>query len=479
MNYTLTSRILGMILLIESLFLMPSLLLSYWQKDGVTGAFGMTIGFLLLLGIFSRFVKIKDRILTPKDGLLIVSITWLICSLFGALPFFWGTSMSYVDSFFEIVSGFTTTGASVINSIEDFPKSLILWRSMTHWIGGMGILVFTISLLPKLGVGGFQIFKAESPGPIAGKIESTINDTTKRLYFIYMLITLVLFTLLKISGMSIFDAIIHTFGVVGTGGFSSYNDSLMSYGGFAVPVIMTIFMIICGTNFALFYQMYHRKWRDVLKNDEFKLFYAIIIVAIITVTIDLMIHQYDTFSMALRDSAFQVASIASTSGFANADYNQWPSFSKYILLVLMFIGSSAGSTAGGMKVIRIVVLLKLIQREMKRAVHPKAVLPIRLNGKSLSEEVVLGISAYLGIYILIFMFSTGLVTLSGQDLVTSLTSVATMLSNVGPGFANVGPTQNFFFYSDFYKIYFALLMLLGRLEFFTILAIIAPRTGRQ
>lgn len=340
-------------------------------------------------------------------------------------------------------------------------------------------MVFTVGLLPKLGVGAFQIFKAESPGPVAGKIESRISQSSKRLYIIYLILTLALFILLKLAGMPVFDSLVHTFGVLGTGGFSSYNDSLMAYEGNAVHFILAFFMFLSSTNFVIYALLSKKKFKEVIQNDELKLWILIIVVAIALITIDLFSKGYSSLFMAFRDSAFQVTSISSTSGFANADYELWPSFSKFILIILMIFGGCAGSTGGGIKIVRISILLKLIKREMQKATHPKAVLPVISDGKSLSDEVVLSINAYLGTYFVIAVLSTGLVTLSGVDVITGFSSVATTLSNVGPGFGDIGPTKNFHFYSDFFKLYFSLLMLLGRLEFFTIMALFTRGRHRK
>ncbi|MDO5041382.1 MAG: TrkH family potassium uptake protein [Peptoniphilus sp.] len=386
-----------------------------------------------------------------------------------------------MDCLFETVSGFTTTGASVVENPEILPHSIILWRSMTHWIGGMGILVFTLILLPKIGIGAYQIFKAESPGPVAGKIEPKMTDTAKKLYIIYIVITVILFLLLLIGDMTPFDAIVHTFGVVGTGGFSSKQKSIGHYSssGPYIPIIMGIFMIICGTNFTLHNYLYKGKIKNIVNDEEFRAYYTIIFGSIALIALDLFINNYGGIAKSLLDSFFTVTSISSTSGFVTADFDLWPSFSKYILFLLMFIGSSAGSTSGGMKVIRIVVIFKLIKREIKRILHPHAVVPIRINGGVLSEEIVSGIYAFTAVYMIITLVSAAVVSLSGVDFLSSISSVLTMLSNVGPAFGAVGPTRNFFFFAPFYKLMFCVLMLLGRLEFFTLIALFSIFTKKK
>ena len=478
MNKKLIVKILGIILLIEAAFMLPSLIIAFYMKDLSHTGFIVAMSILIVLCLATRFIKITDYTLAPLDGLFIVGFSWILVSIFGAIPLYLNTELDFVSSFFEIVSGFTTTGASVISNIEEYPKSVIFWRSITHWIGGMGILVFTVSILPRLGVGGFQIYKAESPGPIAGKIQSTTSGSGKILYRIYLLITLLIFLALLATGMTVFDAAIHTFGVTGTGGFSSHSDSLARYGTPTI-VVLSIAMFICATNFNVYFLIYKRKFKEILNNDELKMWVILIAVAIITIAACLFKNGYGSFGLSLRDSALQVTSISSTSGFANTDFDLWPSFAKTVLFLLYFMGGCAGSTAGGLKVVRITVLYKLVKREIKKTIHPKAVVPIRLNGKNLSEQVVLGICAFAAVYFFVFSFSTAIITLDGHDIRTSMSSVATFLSNVGPGFSKVGPTKNFTFFSSGYKLYFSFLMLLGRLEFFTLIALISPRNPKK
>lgn len=474
MNRLLIAKILGLILIIESFFMVPSLILAISMGDGSSKAFILTIVLLLIVGGISYTANPKQKTLVPADGLVIVTYAWILVSLFGALPLMMGANMTFPDAFFEIVSGFTTTGASVISNIESFPKSIVLWRSVTHWIGGMGILVFTVSLVPKLGVGGFQIFKRESPGPVKGKIDPKTSDTAKKLYIIYIVITICLFICLVLAGMNVFDAVVDTLGVVGTGGFSSKNNSLMD-GSTPVIFIMSLFMLMCGTNFSIYYSLFKRRFKEVFINEELRLYLFVTFLAISLISIDLYYNNFGSPFNVFKNATFQVTSIQSTSGFVSSDFDLWPSFSKYILFMLMFMGSCAGSTAGGLKVIRIVVLLKSIKREIKRVIHPKAILPISINGRLLSEELVQGINGFFGVYMLVFVFSVGLITLTGEDFVTSMSSVVTMLSNVGPGLGHVGPTKNFQYFNDFYKLYFSFLMLLGRLEFFTVLAIFSRK----
>lgn len=478
MNYGAVSRVIGSLLMVEAAFMTPSLIYSYANGEKAFPIFLLTIGICLVFGIaLGKFSSSSSR-LYPKDGLFIVSIGWILVSMLGALPLYLTHSVpTYIDAFFETVSGFTTTGSSIIVNIEAIEKSLVLWRSVTHWIGGMGILVFALVLLPRVRNEGFKLFKAETPGPVAGKVEPKLKDTAKFLYSAYLIITLVCFVLLDLSGMTTFDAVVHTLGVVGTGGFSSHADSLASYNSRPIILyIMSLFMVLCGTNFSMYYLLYKKKITDIIRDEEFKTFYGIVAISIVLITINLITARSESLSMALQSATFQVTSIVSTSGFASVDYDLWPAFSKFILLILMFTGSSAGSTAGGIKMIRIVVLWKIIHREILRVMHPNAVVPIKVNGKKVQESVVMGIVAYIGMYFIVLVLSIGLVSLSDVDFITSLSSVVTCMSNVGPGFNLVGPTMTFFEYSGPLKLLFSFLMLLGRLEFFTMIALITPNS---
>ena len=407
-------------------------------------------------------------------------MTWLLICLFGALPLYLsGSTPSYIDSLFEIVSGFTTTGATVIPDVEILPLGILFWRSLTHWIGGMGILVFTVALLPALGVGGFHIFRVESPGPIPGKIAPKIKDTAKILYTTYFAITLIQVVLLKLGGMSLFDSLVYTFGTVGTGGLSTKNASVGAYNSIYIQMVIGTFMILSGVNFSLYYGAYKGKTKDIFKDEELRLYLTIIFISVVAIAINLFFTSYKSLGLAFKDSYFQVGSIITTTGYSTTDFNLWPSFSKSILLLLMFIGGSAGSTAGGMKVIRILVVFKLIKREILKIFHPRAVMPIKLNDKTIPDETVTGIISFTSLYIIIFVCSTILISLEGVDMISAISSVAATLGNIGPGFNFVGPSTNFNGYSQISKVFFSFLMLLGRLELFTLIALFAPKTWRR
>lgn len=481
MNFGAAFNVLGALLMVEGAFLMPPLLYGIYRGEGSIQAFLIAIAVALVVGAALFFMPRKHERIRGRDGLFIVAVGWILASLIGAVPIYLGGSTpNYIDALFETVSGFTTTGASVIPNVEAIDKSIVLWRSMTHWIGGMGILVFTLALLPRVGSNGFRIFKAETPGPVAGKVEPRMKDTAKALYKIYLFITVVLFVLLVTFGMNVFDAVVHTLGVVGTGGFSSHaNSCAVYYDNSAVLIIMSVFMVICGTNFSLYSRAVGGRWREMFLDEEYRLYLKIVAGAVILIALNLILSKKMTPGLGLRESLFQVTSIISTSGFASSDYDQWPGFSKCILLALYFFGSCAGSTAGGMKVIRILVLWKIVKREIVKSIHPNAIMPVRVNGKIVEDQVIFGIVAFVCVYIILLGASTAVTALSGVDFLTAFSGCLTCLSNVGPGFSGVGPTNTFVEFAPGYKLLFSALMLLGRLEFFTILALFAPQRGNR
>lgn len=480
MNYGIVLKVLGILLMIESGLMSPSLFISFYDKGTDFLPFLVTIIITLILGLVLSRSKSKDNLISAKDGLAIVALGWLTISILGALPLFLAKATpSYIDAFFEIVSGFTTTGASVIDNVELLPRGILFWRSFSHWIGGMGILVFTIALLPALGIGGFQIYKAESPGPIAGKMAPRIKDTAKILYVTYFGITAIEVILLVLGRMSLFESLVHTFGTVGTGGFGIKANSVGFYNSTYIHMVIGIFMVVSGVSFSLYYSLYRGKIREIFKNEELRLYLSIILGATILIALNLYIKNYGNIFLSLRDSFFQVSSIITTTGYSTADFDLWPSFSKGIIVILMLIGGSAGSTAGGIKVIRILVMFKLIKREILKIFHPRAIIPIRNDGNTLSNEVIAGIYSFIALYMVIFSVSTLLVSLEGVDLVTASSSVISTLSNIGPGLGLVGPSRSFSLYSGATKLLLSFLMLLGRLELFTIIALLAPKNWRQ
>jgi len=454
----------------------PAIFISHNHGGEAVGSFLITISLMLFIGLIMMNIKSDKESIRAKDGIVIVAVGWVMISVFGALPLYLTDSVPhYVDALFEIISGFTTTGSSVIAEVEALDKGILFWRSMTHWIGGMGILVFTLALLPALGVGSLQIFKAEAPGPVAGKIVPRMKDTARVLYTTYITITILQVLFLLFGGVNLLESFVITFGTVGTGGFGPRNDSLGSYSSY-VHIVTGIFMVLSGINFSLYFMVFRKKYKDFLRDRELRLYLFFVISSVVMIVINLMITFKGDFFITMRDSFFQVASIMTTTGFSTVDYEQWPSFSKLILFFLMFIGGSAGSTAGGMKVIRILIILKLIKREVSKIFHPRALIPIKVGGKVVSNEVIARINSFLALHLVIFVIGVLVVSLEGVDMVTSISSVSATINNIGPGFGAVGPTMTFADYSIFTKLFLSLVMLLGRLEHFTIIALLVPKS---
>ncbi|OEF97740.1 potassium transporter KefA [Vulcanibacillus modesticaldus] len=480
MNYSIVIKVIGILLIIEAAFMIPAQIIAIFYHQSDSTAFFISIFIIAITGFLMANIKTNDNKIKTKEGLAIVALGWLFSSVFGALPFvISGSIPSYVDAFFETVSGFTTTGATILNDIEALPRGILFWRSFTHWMGGMGILVFTVALLPTIGVGGFQIFKAESPGPIADKIVPHIKDTAKILYITYISFTIIEIILLVLGGMSLYDAALHTFGTVGTGGFSNRNASIGAFDSTYIHLVITIFMILSGANFSLYFAIYKGKWRYVVKNEELRFYLLIILAATVLIGTNIFLTTYDGDLRAFRDALFQVSSIITTTGYTTADFDQWPTFSKSILFVLMFIGGSAGSTGGGMKNIRILVLLKLVKREIAKIFHPRAIIPIKIQNKSLARDINASISSFFVLYLFLFIIGTILISLENIDLESAASAVAATLGNVGPGFGFVGPTRTYSDFSNFSKIILSMLMLFGRLELFTIIALITPKNWRN
>lgn len=479
MNRKIIIKVLGYILMIESALLTPSFVIGLATREGDALAFGITMLLTAVIGFIISRIK-ADKSISIKDGLAITTLSWIFMSLFGALPLYLTKSTpTYVNAMFEIISGFTTTGASVIADVEVLTHGILFWRSFTHWIGGMGILVFSLAILPAIGVGGFQLFKAESPGPIIGKIVPRLKDTAKGLYGIYIGITILNVIFLKIGGMTWFDSFVYTFGTVGTGGFSTKNISVAAYPSSYIHIVLAIFMTLSAVNFSNYYLLLKGKVKEFFMDGEFRLYITVMFTGVVLIALDLLSTSYKSVGLAFRDSFFQASSIMTTSGYSTVDFNLWSPFSKMILIALMFVGGSAGSTAGGFKVIRLLILFKMIKREIMKTFHPRAVVPIKIGGKIVPDETISSIFSYTAFYIIIVIFSFILISLEGVDFESSISSVMTTFNNVGPGLGVVGPLKNFSEYSQWSIGYFSFLMLLGRLEIFTMLALLSPRIWRN
>ena len=481
MNKRLVLRLLGAILLIEALAMAPSLAISLLYGDGDALALLSSMALLAALGFPAwRFAHPREQNLRAREGFLVVALSWVLLSAFGALPFvISGLIPNYIDAFFEAVSGFTTTGATVLGNFEGVPRGVMFWRSFTHWIGGMGVLVLTLALLPQMTGRSSHLVRAESPGPSLSKIVPKMGDTAKILYLIYGALTMIELAALIIAGMSPYDAAIHAMGTAGTGGFSNYGSSIGAFDSAAIDAIITFFMVLFGINFALFYRVLVGGWRDAIRSEELRWYLALFAGSTLFVSL-MILPQYGTFLNALRYGSFQVATIMSTTGYATADFNLWPQAVKALIVVLMFIGSCAGSTAGGIKVVRVGILCKLGCREVRRTFQPRKVQVVRFEGKGVEENRLTQVSAFFFVYVLLVLAGMFLVSLEGlYDLETNFTAVLTCISNVGPGLGHVGPVENFSGYGPFAKVVLSLLMLAGRLELFPILVLFHPSAWRK
>ena len=477
MNYRMITYILGWILLFEAAFLLVPTVTALAYGELAIKSFLLSIAICLAVSILLIFKKPKNFALRSRDGFIIVSLSWIVLSLFGAIPFMLtGAPSSYVAALFETVSGFTTTGSSIMTNVEILPKSVLIWRSFTHWVGGMGVLVFIMAFLPLSGGRNMHLMKAESPGPSVSKLVPRVRTTALLLYSIYFILTLVLFIILLCGGMTVFEALCTSFGTAGTGGFGIYNNGMNGFSPF-LQITVGVFMLIFSINFESYFLLLKRKWRDAL-TTEVVTFLLIVAAAVGIITWDLR-NTFGTVGEGLRHAFFTVSSLISTTGFATADYNLWPELAKAMLMLLFFIGACAGSTGGGAKVSRIVILFKGIFREIGSIIHPKQVKKVMVDGKPVEERTVHSVFIFFACLIIIFGLSVLILSLGGADFITNFSAVAACIGNVGPGFAAVGPTGNFAFFSPLSKLVLIFDMLAGRLELFPMLLLFAPATWKK
>ncbi len=475
MNYKMVIHTTGQILGVGAICMLLSAGVSLIYQEAA--AIWLIISALIAGTLFftSRFFKPKDTVFFAKEGLVTVSLSWIILSLIGALPFFLSREIpSYIDSVFETVSGFSTTGATILNDPQVLSKGNLFWRSLTHWIGGMGVLVLLVALLPSVSGRSIHMLRAEMPGPVVGKLVPKARQTARLLYIIYIVLTVIEFVLLLCGGMPAYESAVHTLGTAGTGGFGMFADSIASYSPY-IQWVITIFMFIFGINFNLFFLILIRRFKQVFKSDELWAYLSIVICAIALITFNIR-PLYQSFGEALRHSAFQVTSFISTTGYTTVNSNLWPVFSKTILIILMFIGACAGSTAGGIKVSRVVLLIKSISNRIRHVVHPRAVNTVRFEDKSVDDETILGVLSYLAIYILCFIALLLVLSLEEFSFETNFTAVAATFNNVGPFF---GQLANYSDYSAFSKIAMSFAMLLGRLEIYPVLILFMPGTWKK
>ena len=470
--------IIGRILLTEAALLVLPLLVTFLYGESPV-PFLIPILLLALCGGAMGWKKPKSTALYARDGLAVVALAWICMSLFGALPFVLsGDIPNYVDAFFETVSGFTTTGSSILTEIEPLSRGGLFWRSFTHWVGGMGVLVFVMAILPMNDGHGMHLMRAEVPGPTVGKLVSRMSDTAKILYSIYLVMTVVEIVLLLAGGMPLYDAAIHAFGTAGTGGFSCRNLSVGAYDSVYFDVVIGVFMLLFGVNFNLYYFLLIRRFRDVLHSEELRAYLLIVVASVLAIAVNIS-HLYQSFAASLRYAFFQVSSIITTTGYATADFNAWPAFSKAILVILMFVGACAGSTGGGMKVARIVILAKTSVCDMRKMLHPNAVATVRFEGKPIGEKNIRSVHLFLTVYLIVFTISCLLLSLEEMDLVTTFTAVAACMNNIGPGLEVVGPMGNFAAFSPWAKVLLSFDMLVGRLEIFPMLLLFAPSIWKR
>lgn len=480
MNKRLTFRTVGMVLLVESALMLVPLVVSllYASDDSlallVSALLAASVG-----GMLTLLRPLNDN-LRAREGFAIVALSWIFVSFFGAVPFvIHGCIPSMVDAFFEITSGFTTTGATLLTDVESIPKGLLFWRSFTHWAGGMGVLVLTLALIPKIGTRSIHLMRAESPGPSVDKLVPRVGTYAKILYKLYIGLSLAMLACLLLTGMNLYDALINVFGTAGTGGFSNYNLSISAFNNPAVEIIIAVFMAMFGVNFSIYYFLLHKNWKDVWHNSELKTYLALLLGASVVIALNIMPTLHSGFFHALRYSFFQVSSLLTSTGFATADFNLWPQLSRTLLVGLMVIGACAGSTGGGVKVIRFQLLFKGMVNEIRRTIHPKSVSTVKLDGHTVSDNTISGVYAFFFAYMFILMISVAILSLDGFSLETNLTSVITTLSNIGPGLDMVGPRGNFSAFSDLSKLVLSLDMLIGRLEIFPILMLVSPNAWRH
>ena len=480
MNVKMLSRIIGLTVLLTAAFMAVPLLLALVDGEpNNVAAYGVTMGLMAVFGLaLFLFSRNGDRTFYAQEGFAATGLSWVVMSLFGALPFCIGGEIPhYIDALFEIISGFTTTGASILSDVEALSRCNIYWRSFSHWLGGMGMLVFLLAVVPearKSAGSGMYLMRAESPGPSVGKLTPHLRQTAMILYGMYFLLTLLCVGFLLLGGMPVFDSFCIAFGTAGTGGFSIRNSGMADYSAYLQSVV-TIFMFLFGVNFSLYFLLLIRQFKSVFKNEELRLYAGIAAGSILLITVNIT-GMYGRVREALHHAAFQVSSIMTTTGYASVDFEQWPAFSKAVLFALMFVGACAGSTAGGLKVSRVLLLLKSIRRTVRKALHPRRVQSVRMDGHVIDEETSNNVNAYLAVYCVILLLSFVVISVDGYSIGTNISAVAACFNNVGPGFELVGATGNYGHYSDFSKLVLSADMLLGRLEIFPLLVLFSPDT---
>lgn len=482
MNRRMVVYVLCVMLRVEAAVLVPALLIGFVEHEtAASQAILWTIIALLACSCVTQFFKPRDRTISPRSGFFICAMTWVVASFFGCLPFVWsGYIPHFMDAFFETVSGFTTTGATILSDVEALPYSLLYWRSFTHWVGGMGVLVLVMAIIPlasKKGAGTINLLRAESPGPVVDKLVPRISDSSKILYGIYIVLTVMQILLLLAGGMSAFEAVTTAFGTAGTGGFGVLNTSLASYSPY-LQNVTTVFMALFGINFNVFYLLIMRDFSKLLRNSELWTYLGLMFASIFVIASNTLPFFHGDYGESFQQASFQVASIMTTTGFATVDFNLWPELSRMILVMLMFVGASAGSTGGGLKTARVVILAKSLMRDMKRLARPRSVSVVRVSGQRVDEDVIRATQGYLAAYLFIIMISMLVVAVDNFSFETTFTSVVSCMNNIGPGLDLVGPTGNYGMFSDLAKGVLTADMLIGRLELYPMLLLFMPSAYR-
>ncbi len=478
MNFRVILNTLGWVLNCEGVCMILPLVCAFLYKEADIYTFLISIAICFFFGFLLVSIKPKNKNMYAREGFIIAALSWILITIFGAVPYLISGSIpSVIDAVFETASGFTTTGASILTDVEVLPKSVLMWRSFTHWIGGMGVLVFLIAFLPLSGGNNVYMIKAESPGPSVSKLVPKVKTTAKILYGIYLIMTVVQIIILLLSEMELFDALTLTFGTAGTGGFAVKNSGLAEYTSFQ-QIVITVFMILFGIDFTFYYLILRKDIKSAFKMEEVRAYLGIILTAIILISINCF-NLYPTLFENIKHTAFQVGALVTTTGYSTVNFDLWPEFSKVILILLMFIGACAGSTGGGIKVSRIVIFIKSIFKEIKIAARPRTTHKVKFNQKPVEHEVIRVINVYMAAYILIFFTSVLIISIDNFDFTTNFTSVLATMNNIGPGLSEVGPVKNFSVFSPLSKIILTLNMLIGRLEIFPFLILISPHTWRK
>ncbi|MCH5163599.1 MAG: TrkH family potassium uptake protein [Clostridiales bacterium] len=479
MNIKMVFSILGRTLLIEALLMCCPLLVGIIYGEHSYADYLIPIGALIVIGLPMSFLRPKDKAIYAKEGFVTVAFVWVLMSLAGAVPFVLsGAIPNYADALFETVSGFTTTGATVMADVEGLSHSLMFWRLFTHWIGGMGVLVFVLAILPGFNSGIMHVFRAEAPGPSVGKLVSKLTFTARILYGIYIVMTIVETIFLLCGGMSFFDSVLHAFSTAGTGGFGMKNDSIAGYNSVYIEMVIAVFMFLFGINFNLFYLLLIGNFKKAIKSEELRAYFILVVGATLIIAVNIL-SMCANFGEAIRYSFFQVTSISSTTGFSTTDFNEWPALSKAVLIVLMVIGAMGGSTGGGVKVARVMILFKSVAADIKRLVHPRAVVSTKFEGELLGDDIKRNVNTYFILWVFIVVVCTVLLCIDINDFLTNFTATLACIGNVGPGFNLVGPLSNYGLYSPYSKILLSFVMLVGRLEIFPMIIVCAPRTWKR